>query len=234
MRTNTDLRFLSIESTDAAGKTTLINWLVPYLTSLGLNVVKTREPGGTDIAEKLRAIALETSSDNLPAFSELMIMAAARVHHLETLIKPSVEAGKIVVTDRFTDSTYAYQGAGRGIKGRVEAVEKLHRHLPNPRFTLYLRVSSEVAEGRIKARKSQSEEYNRFDAEKELFKQRVRLGYENRVRNDLDRFYIVDADKSVDEVRAQVKSWIDEVYYPALKLEALKQGLFFLHTAHPL
>lgn len=231
MRTNTDLRFLSIESTDAAGKTTLINWLVPYLTSLGLNVVKTREPGGTEIAEKLRTLMFEATTDEMPAFSELMIMTAARVHHLETLIKPSVDAGKIVVTDRFTDSTYAYQGAGRGIKGRVEAAEKLYKHLPNPRFTLYLRVSPEVAEARINARKSESEEHNRFDAEKDLFKQRVRLGYEARVRGDVERFYIVDADKSIEEVRAQVKSWVDEVYYPTLQAEALKRGWFYLHTA---
>jgi dTMP kinase len=189
--------FITIEGVDGAGKSTHVVKLVQQLKDLGYDVVHTREPGGTDLGENLRNIALHAP---MSALTETMLMFASRNEHLEQVIRPALAAGKVVVCDRFTDSTWAYQGGGKGVPTSFLAAQEalVHGDLL-PGLTLLFDLPVEVSLQRlVKTGKIP----DKFEAEGMAFHQNVRDAYLKRAKDS--RFKIVDSSKSVEVISQQV------------------------------
>jgi dTMP kinase len=187
-------RFITFEGIDGAGKTTHISRAVERLRTLGLEVVQTREPGGTELAERLRELLLHQP---MSLETELLLMFAARRDHIERLIEPALARGAWVVCDRFTDSTYAYQGGGRqmGFAPIEELEAKVHPSL-QPDQTLYFDLPPTIAaERRAKARAA-----DRFEAEDLAFFERVRAAYLKRAEECASRFIVLDATEAIDKI----------------------------------
>lgn len=189
-------RFVTFEGIDGAGKSTHIGWYIDRLRERGLQVVQTREPGGSPLAESLRELLLHRE---MPIDTELLLMFAARRDHLDRLIRPALAAGNWVVCDRFTDSTYAYQGAGRGAStDRIAWLEQwVHGDL-QPHRTCLFDLAPAVAAGRRAAARAP----DRFEVEDLAFFERVRRGYLDRARADPARFVVLDGGQAVDRIRA--------------------------------
>jgi len=187
-------KFISLEGIEGAGKSTLALALEAALRSRGLSVVMTREPGGTPLAERLRAIVLERASEKINAHAETLIMFAARAIHLENLIRPSLAAGSWVICDRFTDATRAYQGAGRGVSaGLIDSVAMaVHADLW-PHRTLVLDLP--VEQGLRRARQRQGAG-DRFEDEDVRFFERVRSCYLSLAASEARRIRLIDATQS--------------------------------------
>jgi dTMP kinase len=187
-------RFITFEGIDGAGKTTHITKCVERLKGRGLEVVQTREPGGTPLAESLRDLLLHQS---MSLDTELMLMFAARCDHIERLIEPALARGTWVICDRFTDSTYAYQGGGRsmGFEPIQEMEAKVHPNL-QPDQTFYFDLPPEIAaERRAKARAA-----DRFEVEDLQFFERVRSAYLRRAQECQSRFVLIDATESIEKI----------------------------------
>jgi len=210
---NAQGRFLTIEGIEGVGKTTQIVRLSKILSDRGIAHVVTREPGGTPLAEKIRDLVLG-SREPLPDTAELLLMFAARAVHLQNLIEPNLAAGRWVLCDRFTDATYAYQGAGRGLRDdQIHPLELLVQRARRPDLTLLLDVPVAVGLARS-AQRDAGKARDRFEAERAEFFERVRAEYLRRARAEPQRIAVIDATSSVDEVSArirgvlQAKSWI--------------------------
>lgn len=204
-------KFISIEGFDGAGKSTQIAIIRDHLEKNGFEVICTREPGGTMYGEKLRSFLL---NEKMCPMAELLTFAAARAEHVETLIKPALEAGKIVICDRFADSTYAYQGYARGFKTEVEELEKFVLRGFEPDHTLFFDITmTESAERLLK--RSDINEFDRADYE---FKRKVYEGYRKRFLTNPHRMFLIDAMKTIGEVSNQVIYWLDNVFIPNQKL----------------
>lgn len=187
-------RFISFEGGDGAGKSSHIDWLADLLTQRGEQVVRTREPGGTPLGEKLRTLLL---SDAMDIDTELMLMYAARRQHLVEVIEPALAAGRIVITDRFEDSTYAYQGGGRSIDfDRIQQIGRCCRG-PRPDLTLFFDLSVEVALKRLEG----TRDLDRFEKEGRDFHERVRAAYHRRAKIEPKRIVIIDANRSIQDIR---------------------------------
>lgn len=189
-------RFITLEGLDGAGKSTHLVWLVETLRAQGKTVVQTREPGGTPLGEKLRALLL---SEPMHLETEALLMFAARREHIAEVIEPALARGDWVVCDRFTDASFAYQGGGRGLS--LEKLELLERWVQSglqPDLTLMFDVSTEVAHGRVTA---MGRELDRFEREKAEFFVRVRDGYLARAANSQGRMRVIDASGSVVEIQ---------------------------------
>ncbi len=189
-------RFITIEGIDGAGKSTQTANLLKFLKDKGIDVVHTREPGGTPPGEKIREMLL---SDEMGATAETLLFFAARAEHVEKVIQPALDAGRWVVSDRFTDATYAYQAGGKGFSGeKIEALE--HWTLGNfePDLTILFDIAPEKAAERLRARE------DRFERMGVDFFTRVRNAYLLRARNSPSRFLIVDAEQSPDEVARRI------------------------------
>jgi dTMP kinase len=188
-------RFVTFEGIDGAGKSTHIDWYVERLRARGIDAVRSREPGGTPLAERLRELLL---AESMSMDTELMLMFAARRDHLERLIRPALAAGKWVVCDRFTDSTWAYQGGGRG--GPAERIAWLeqwvHGDLQPDRTYLFDLPAALAAERRAAARTA-----DRFEREDEAFFRRVREAYRQRAAQSPGRFVVVDARRAIEEIK---------------------------------
>lgn len=199
--------FLTVEGGDGAGKTTLIRHLKATLEAEGNTLVLTREPGGCPLAEHIREWVLNRhSSVSIGSRAEILLFLAARAQHIEEVIEPALNAGSIVICDRFHDSTIAYQGYGRGLG--AEAVRSLcHKACGSfqPDLTLYLDVSPEVARKRISDDKR---EEDRMEAEKKEFHERVRSGYRAIAKEDPQRFILIDANASLEQVQEQALAHI--------------------------
>ncbi|WP_397473235.1 dTMP kinase [Pusillimonas sp.] len=197
--------FVTLEGLDGAGKSTHVRGLVEHLQARGLDVVCTREPGGTEMGEALRQIVLTRP---MQLETETLLMFAARVEHLRTVIEPALEAGKWVVCDRFTDATYAYQGGGRGLgTQRVEALEQwVHPHIQPDRTWLF-DVPLETARERL----SRGRELDRFEQEGADFFERTRNAYHDRARRDPGRFRVLDSSRQIELVRAELISQAEEL-----------------------
>jgi dTMP kinase len=197
-------RFITFEGVEGVGKSTQLKRLAAWLTRQGLEVVVTREPGGTSRAERLRELLLERSAEPMPQTCELLLMFAARATHLENLVRPAIERGAWVLCDRFTDATYAYQGGGRGIPAaQIDAlVDIVHPHLW-PDLTILLDAPVETGLGRARDRNGQ-EGPDRFESERLEFFQRVRAAYLARADAEPERFLVVDATRSPDAVEATI------------------------------
>jgi dTMP kinase len=187
-------RFITFEGIDGAGKTTHISRTVEQLKARGLEVVQTREPGGTELAERLRELLLHQA---MSLETELLLMFAARRDHIERLIEPALARGAWVVCDRFTDSTYAYQGGGRemGFAPIAKLEAEVHPKL-QPDQTFYFDLPpSLAAERRAKARAA-----DRFEAKDLAFFERVRSAYLKRAHECSSRFVLIDATASIDSI----------------------------------
>jgi len=193
-------KFITLEGVDGAGKSTHLAWIAERLRARGHDVVVTREPGGTPLGERLRELLL---SEPMHIETETMLMFAARREHLARVIAPALEAGRWVLSDRFTDATYAYQGGGRGLSSdRIAALERwVHGDL-QPDLTLYFDLSVEVARERLAASESTPD---RFEREAAGFFERVRSTYLERAAAHPRRIKVIDAAKSLDDVRKSLE-----------------------------
>ncbi|WP_173646044.1 dTMP kinase [Floricoccus tropicus] len=191
--------FISLEGPDGAGKTTVLKNILPTLEEGNRNIITTREPGGSRIAEEIREIILAPENTAIDGKTELLLYIAARRQHLNEKVKPALAQGDIVLVDRFIDSSVAYQGYGRGID--VESVDWLNNFATDglkPDLTLYLDVDTETGLKRVMT--GANREINRLDLEKEEMHQKVRQGYLKIAAENPDRFVTIDASKSIDEV----------------------------------
>jgi len=203
-------KFITIEGTEGAGKTTAIQAILEVLQTLGVSeTIVTREPGGTDISEKIRNILLDSSLTNMHEDTELLLMFAARAQHWNQKILPFLQKGSWVVADRFVDSSFAYQGGGRNIDfTKISTLENMILQGSKPDLTLLLDIDPEIGMVRAKQRNS----LDRFEQEKMDFFARVREVFLLRASQDPDRFVIIDASLSADEVSLKVKNVVEEFY----------------------
>lgn len=191
---------ITLEGLDGAGKSTHISWMADFLRAAGVQLVSTREPGGTPLGEDLRALLL-TRPMHLE--TETLLMFAARCEHLHTLIRPALAQGQWVLCDRFTDATFAYQGGGRELgASRIQALEQwVHPEL-NPDRTFLFDVPLEVARERLEA----GRDLDRFEQEGAAFFERTRAAYHDRVRNDPERFKVIDSGQSIPRIREELEN----------------------------
>lgn len=200
-------RFVTIEGGEGAGKSTMMDRVADWLESGGRHVVRTREPGGTELAEKVREILLDKNHTELSAPAELLLVFAARAQHLAELIRPALRRGDTVVCDRFTDATWAYQGGGRGVSDdSIAALEDLVHGDLQPDLTLLLDVPVEQGLRRALLRS----ESDRFEEESMAFFERVRAAYLRRAAAAPERFVVIDASGGVEAVWAQVEAALQE------------------------
>ncbi|MGH8031341.1 MAG: dTMP kinase [Luteimonas sp.] len=208
-------RFLSLEGGEGAGKTTVLAALRDALRADGSEVINTREPGGTPLAERIRALLLashagddDTAHEAVAAETELLLMFAARVQHVREVIVPALERGAWVISDRFTDSSYAYQGAGRGLDAAL--IDTLERDTVGLRPALTLLLDVDVAQGRERTRR-RDHAPDRIERERNEFFERVRVAYCARAAADPQRFRVIDASRAAHEVAtdavAQLRAW---------------------------
>lgn len=198
--------FISFEGIEGSGKSTQLNFTVEYLQAKNIEVVQTREPGGTLVGEKIRDVLLDNQLPNMYMDTELMLMFAARVEHVRKVIQPALQAGKWVVCDRFFDATYAYQGYGRDIDlNRIDALKEFSIGTLAPDLTLLLDVSLEVSMDRVTKRGNK----DRFENEKIDFYKKVRNGYLQIANNNPSRVATIDANNSIDEVQRAIRIQLD-------------------------
>jgi dTMP kinase len=202
-------KFITIEGGEGVGKSTQIAALRDWLGSRGLEVVLTREPGGTPLAERIRNLLLHPNAETMPATCELLLMFAARSSHIENVIRPALTRGAWVVCDRFTDSTYAYQGAGRGVDfEQIATLEQLVQGPLRPDLTLLLDAPVETSLARAQSRNLALEVTDRFEREQHDFFERVRHGYLSRARQHPERFAVIDATAELDAVGREIKATV--------------------------
>ena len=187
--------FLTLEGVDGAGKSTHVEWIVSHLRENGINVVSTREPGGTPLGEKLRNLLLH---EPMHLECETLLMFAARAEHRKCVIEPALMQGDYVVCDRFTDATFAYQGGGRQLGyDKVAVLENWVHPSRQPDRTWLFDVPLSVARERLNRTRDQ----DRFEMEADSFFERTREVYLQRAKNDPDRFLIIDSTQSIEEIR---------------------------------
>lgn len=197
--------FLTLEGVDGAGKSTHVQWLVDQLTERGVQVVFTREPGGTALGEKLRALLLH---ETMSLECETLLMFAARAEHLQAVIEPALRAGQWVVCDRFTDATFAYQGGGRelGVE-RIAVLERWVHPALQPDCTWLFDVPLTVARERL----DRTREQDRFEQEAASFFERTRAVYLARAQQEPLRIQRVDATQSIEQIRQQIALQLDQL-----------------------
>lgn len=197
--------FICLEGVDGAGKTTQMHLLAQALTDAGVEVVCTREPGGTEVAEQLRKILLQRTTESLDGITELLLVSAARNQHLNQVIRPALAAGKWVICDRFLDTTYAYQVVGRGVDDVLFTVVSMAVAQDTaPDITFVFDVPDEVSLTRLQARTG---EQNRLDQETADFKRTVNAVYREMVQ--LPNHVRIDGNQPIPAVLAEVLSYID-------------------------
>ncbi|HEX9208006.1 MAG TPA: dTMP kinase [Steroidobacteraceae bacterium] len=209
-------RFITFEGGEGVGKTTQIQRAATWLRSVGIEVVLTREPGGTSRGEQLRKILLERTEEPMPQSCELLLMFAARATHLANLIEPAVARGAWVLCDRFTDATYAYQGGGRGMpEGDIDALVRIVHPRRQPDLTVLLDVPVSIGMARAQLRNG-SDGPDRFESERVDFFERVRQCYLQRAAREPARFRIVDAGGDLDAVESGVRAALRSLLAPAV------------------
>jgi len=198
-------RFITLEGGEGAGKSTCIPLIEEQIRKAGHDVVLTREPGGTELAERIRELLLTPSDTRIHEDTELLLMFAARAQHINEKINPALHEGKFVLCDRFTDATYAYQGGGRGIaKERIAQLEQWVQDDLRPDLTLLFDIPVDTGLARANNRSAP----DRFELEKIEFFERVRSAYLGAANAEPQRFRIIDASKPLDNVTSQLSSVI--------------------------
>lgn len=201
--------FVTIEGIEGAGKSTAVSCVADWFSERGYDVLRTREPGGTPVAEEIRRILLTAADEELAEPTELLLMFAARAQHVARGIRPALTAGQVVVCDRFTDSTRAYQGAGRGIDaGVIESLAAFAEQGIRPDLTLLLDLPVEIGMARAAARRGEDSK-DRFEREAHAFFERTRAGFLAIAASDAARIRIIDAAASLEAVQVQIRSILD-------------------------
>ncbi len=201
--------FLTLEGAEGVGKSTNIEFITQYLEQRGIEYVLTREPGGTQLGEKIRELLLAVHEEPMSELTELLLVFAARAQHLDKIIEPALAAGKWVVCDRFTDATFAYQGAGRGLSMEtIGELESMVQGELQPDLTLILDLDPEIGMQRAGNRG----ELDRFEREQMSFFRHVRQGYLDIAQAEPERCKVIDAAKALEDVKLDL-------------LAALEQGL---------
>ena len=198
-------RFITLEGSEGVGKSTNLDVVCKFLEEKRIRFTVTREPGGTEIAERIRELLLSETTEIMDGLTELLLMFAARNQHLTRKILPELDQGLWVVSDRFTDASYAYQAFGRSIA--IEKVDTLRRLVQdgfNPDLTLLLDVEPDVSRGRISDR-----ELDRIEKENLEFYQRVRAGYLD-LAEKLERIKLIDASKNIESVGSEIRRHMSE------------------------
>lgn len=193
--------FLTLEGGEGAGKSTAARYLAEWFRSRGREVVLTREPGGSPLAEAIRGLVLSSWEEGVPAETEVLLMFAARAAHLAATIRPALARGAVVISDRFVDASWAYQGAGRGVPAaRLAELEAFVLGPLRPDLTLLFDLPPEQGLARAHSRG----DANRFEAEAIAFQQRVRQAYLDRARAAPERYAVIDASLELPAVQAQL------------------------------
>ena len=196
-------KFITIDGVEGAGKSTQIDFIYNLLKSKGIKLILTREPGGTDLGERIRELLLGNDIDSMHSDTELLLMFADRNEHIQTKVIPALESGHWVLSDRFTDASYAYQGGGRGLDvKRIAELEKWVLQGFVPDLTFLLDVDIELGMRRIKSRGVK----DRIEQETMDFFARVRDSYIQRSQMFPDRIKLIDATKSIENTSQQIKS----------------------------
>ena len=194
-------KFITIEGIEGAGKSTNLSSIEKVLNDFDISYIVTREPGGTAVGEELRSVLLKNESINISGQTELLLMFASRMQHINDVIKPALKLNKWVICDRFTDASYAYQGYGRQLNlSFISSLENLVHPDLQPDLTLILDVPVHIAMGRVHDRGN----LDRFEQEDVAFFNRVRAGYKEIAKNNIDRCREIDASKDLAEVQAEV------------------------------
>lgn len=200
-------RFITLEGGEGAGKSTMLARVAAWLEASDRRVIKSREPGGTELAEQLRALLLDRNNLSLSGQAELLLMFAARAQHLDEVIRPALARGDWVLCDRFTDATWAYQGGGRGLRAAdIAVLENLVQGDLQPDLTLLLDLP--VEQGLRRA--SRRSEADRFEQESPAFFERVRAAYLERASKESARFAVIDASCSLEDVWSQILTVLQE------------------------
>ena len=202
--------FLSVEGGDGSGKSTQIQNIKEYLTKRGQEVILTREPGGTEIAEKIRELILDPANEKLTGKAEMLLYAASRAQHLEEKILPALAEGKTILSDRFTDSSIAYQGYGRGLGEMVAEVNRIATGGKEPDLTIFLNITP--AAGIARKNKQDGHILDRMEQEKLAFHEAVYEGYLTLAKEANGRIAAIDADRPAEEVFADIKKELDRVF----------------------
>lgn len=196
-------RFITIEGAEGVGKSSNIDFIRDYLESIGKTVVVTREPGGTELGEKIRALLLDRNHTTMSDDTELLLMFAARSQHLHEVIRPALQKGNWVLCDRFTDATYAYQGGGRRVSSeRIEVLEHWVQQELRPDLTILLDLPVELGLQRAADRSTP----DRFESEQVEFFKRVRDMYLQRAAAEPQRFVVIDASQELAAVQRDVET----------------------------
>ena len=203
-------RFITIEGGEGAGKSTAQRFIADRLAERGITVVQTREPGGTPLAEAIRQTLLSIDGEAPVEMTELLLVFAARAQHLAKVIEPALSNGKWVLSDRFTDATYAYQGAARGLStATILNLEQLVQSGRKPDKVLILDLPPEIGMARARSRG----ELDRFEREDHDFYERVRAGYLARAKAMPERYSVIDAGQGLPQVEsaltAEIEGWFD-------------------------
>lgn len=200
--------FITLEGPEGAGKSTNRDYLAERLRERGLDVVLTREPGGTPLAERIRQLLLDTDTEPMAVDTELLLVFAARAQHLARVIRPALARGAVVLCDRFTDATYAYQGGGRGVSTeRIEALERFVQDDLRPDLTLIFDLPIEVGLSRAVARGR----LDRFEQEGPAFFEAVRTAYLERASLAPQRYRILDAGQALASVQLALDDLLPEL-----------------------
>ena len=202
-------KFITLEGSEGAGKSTALEYIREYFARAHIDIVVTREPGGTPIAEEIRQLLLHhSSSETMRPETELLLMFACRAQHVAHCILPALQAGKWVVSDRFVDASYAYQGGGRGVDVHdIEAIDNIVVDDVYPDLTLLLDVPVTIG---IKREEKRGAGKDRIEQEKLEFFERVREAYLERARQNSARIKVIDASQPLDKVKKQIHQVLDE------------------------
>ena len=202
-------KFITVEGIEGVGKSTNIDFLADLIENNGFSVVRTREPGGTPMAERIRELLLEHGEEPMTDIAELLLFFAARSLHISNAIRPALEAGQWVVCDRFTDASRAYQGNGRGLnQDKINMLADWVQEDLQPDLTILLDAPAEVGMDRAGRRGAA----DRLESEKTEFYARVRAGYLALAESEPERFAIIDASLPLDQVQAAIKEIADRLY----------------------
>ncbi|WP_416686561.1 dTMP kinase [Candidatus Pseudothioglobus sp. Uisw_041] len=199
-------KFITIDGVEGSGKSTQIDLICSYLQRKGIDVVRTREPGGTDLGEKIRSLLLDVDNKEMHSDTELLLMFSSRNELIQNKIIPSLNKGSWVVSDRFTDASFAYQGGGRMLDlNRISKLESWVLGEFQPNLTLFLDVSVDVGMQRVEARAAK----DRIELEERAFFERVRSVFIDRSKSYPERIKLIDASGSISEIHNNIKLFLD-------------------------
>jgi len=206
-------KLITFEGIEGSGKSTQIKLVAEYLSRRNVSLIVTAEPSGTDIGRKIGSILFNREHNNMCAETEMFLFCAARSQHVREIIMPALKQNKVVLCDRFSDATYAYQGAGRGLDSKfIRLINDYSSMLLKPDLTLLFDLPVEIGLQRANRRNDnlkESSSIDRFEKENMDFHRRIREGYLNILKNDPDRFRLIDANREVETIQKDVRTYIN-------------------------